>query len=323
MKYKHLNQSDRDRIEVMWREGIKQIKIAEILKVNRSTVSRELRKHKRMDGRYDADTAEHKARVKRGNSKYQGMKIEKNQDIKTFIIQELIRKRSPDEIAGRMREEKIHPRVNKDAIYKWLYSVYGERYCKYLCTRRRKKKIQKGLPQREMIPNRISIFERPIEGIHAEGDTFLSPREIRDAVAIVGLRKEKYLSGIRIPNLKPDTMKEAIQEIVSEIKIDSLTFDNGGENRYHKEFGVPSYFCDPHAPHQKPFIESSIGLIRRWFIPKGTDLREVSQEQLDYYLETLNNKYRKSLGYRSAREVVLEKGILKGISKKVALHPRI
>ena len=173
MKYRHLNQLDRDRIEVMWREGVEQYKIAEVLKVDKGTVSREIERHKRKDGRYDSDTAEHKAMVKRGNSKYQGMKIEKNQDLKKSIIQELKNHRSPDEIAGRMIREKVHPRVNKDAIYKWLYSAYGERYCKYLCTKRKRKKLQKGLPQREMIPNRISIFERPIGGIHAEGDTFL------------------------------------------------------------------------------------------------------------------------------------------------------
>ena len=242
------------------------------------------------------------------------MRIEKNPELKNFIIRQLMKHRSPDEIAGRMRKEKMCPRVNKDAIYKWLYSVYGERYTTHLCTRRKKRKKQGRKTQREMIPNRISIFERPKRGIHAEGDTFLSPKEIRDAVAIVGLKKEKYLSGIRIPNLKPDTMKEAVREIVSGIKIDTLTFDNGIENKKHQEFGIPSYFCDAHAPWQKPFIESSIGLIRRWFIPKGTDLREVSQEQLDDYLSILNNKYRKSLGYRSARELVLERGILKDIS---------
>ncbi len=311
MKYKHLNQSDRDRIEVMWREGINQIEIAKVLKVHKSTISREIEKHKRINGIYDADTAEHKARVGRGNSKYQGMKIERNQDLKRTITKELKEGRSPDEIAGRMKKEKIYPRVNKDAIYKWLYSSYGERYCKYLCTKRKRKKKQTKKVKREMIPNRISIFERPIRGIHAEGDTFLSPREIRDAVAIVGLKKEKYLSAIRIPNLKPDTMKKAVREIVSEIEIDTLAWDNGIENKKHEEFGVPSYFCDPHAPHQKPFIESSIGLLRRWFIPKGTDLREVSQEQLGVYLNILNNKYRKSLQYRSAYEVAIEKGILK------------
>ena len=323
IRWRQLNQGDRDRIQLLLGRGYLRKEIAEVLGVNPSRITREINGREKMDGTYVATLAEHKARIKRGNSKYQGMKIEKNPDLKKFIISELKEKRSPDEIAGRMIRENRYPRVNKDAIYKWLYSVYGERYCKYLCTKRKKTKKQKGLPQREMIPNRISISERPIGGIHAEGDAFLSPREIRDAVALVGLKREKYLSGLRISNLKPSTMKTAIQKIVSEIKIDTLTFDNGIENKYHEQFGIASYFCDPHAPWQKPFIENSIGLIRRWFILKGTDLRKITQEQLDNYLEILNNKYRKSLDYRSAREIVTEKGILRDISNEVAIHPRI
>ncbi len=310
-KYQHLDQRDRDRIQALLDSGTKQVEIARIIGVHKTTVSREIANRKRMNGYYEASTAEHKARIKRGNSKYQGMKIERNPDLKNFIIGQLIELRSPDEIAGRMRREKIKPRVNKDAIYKWLYSPYGERYTKYLCTKRKRKKKQGKKTQREMIPNRISIFKRPKRGRHAEGDTFLSPQEIRDAVALIGIKKEKHLLGLRIPNLKPDTMKEAVQEIVSEINIDTLTFDNGIENKYHEQFGTPSYFCDPHAPWQKGFIESSIGLIRRWFIPKGTDLREVSQEKLDHYLKILNNKYRKSLGYESSMELVIKRGILK------------
>lgn len=77
-KYQHLTQSDRDRIEAMGRQGLRQGEMAEVLGINKGTVSRELKRHRQLDGNYRASNAEHKARVKRGNSKYQGMKIEKN-----------------------------------------------------------------------------------------------------------------------------------------------------------------------------------------------------------------------------------------------------
>lgn len=322
-KYRHLNQFDRDRIEAMLRSGIKQIDIAKILGVHKGTISKEIAHRKRMNGFYEANTAEHKAQVKRGNSKYQGMKIERNPELKKEIIKELKAGRSPDEIAGRMRRERRNPRVNKDAIYKWLYSSFGERYSKYLCTKRKRKKIQKRTAKREMIPNRIGLEWRPEEGIHAEGDTFLSPKYSREAVVLVGLKQEKYLSGLKVRNLKPESMRKAVQAIGGKISFDTLTLDNGIENREHEQFGVDAYFCDAHAPWQKPFIEGSIGLVRRWFIPKGTDLKDVSQEQLNSYLEIINNKYRKSLGYLSAREAAEMNGILKNISNEVALHPRI
>lgn len=321
-KYRHLNQFDRDRIEAMRRQGTKRGEIAEVLDIDKSTVSRELKKHRQLDGNYRASNAEHKARVKRGNSKYQGMKIERNPDLKKSIIRELEKKRSPDEIAGRMEREKIFPRIGKDAIYKWLYSSLGERYTKYLCTKRKKKKIQKKTTKREMIPNRTGLEWRPEAGIHAEGDTFVSPRKSGSlaAVAIVGLKKEKYLEARKIPNMKNESMRLAVWNIQTEISFDTLTLDNGIENREHEQFKVSTYFCNAHAPWQKPFIESSIGLIRRWEIPKGTDLDNVSEERLEKCIEFLNNKYRKSLGYRSAREVTLESDILKNINSAVALH---
>src|SRR3990167_9552707 len=121
MAYTHLVQSDRDRIETLLRAGHTQVEMASVLKVNKSTISREIQKRKRMDGRYDADTAQHKAHVKRLYSKYQGMKIESRPELKAYIISELKKKRSPDEIAGRMNREADYCVVNHKAIYKWLY----------------------------------------------------------------------------------------------------------------------------------------------------------------------------------------------------------
>ena len=137
--FSHVTQQKRDRMECLLDDGVKQCEIAKILKVDKSTVCREM-KRKRKNGRYNADTAEHKALVKRENSKHQGMKIEAHPEMKRRIIQELKAKRSPDDIAGRMKIEKVYPRVGTNAIYKWLYSAYGQRHCKYLCTQRWRKR---------------------------------------------------------------------------------------------------------------------------------------------------------------------------------------
>jgi len=323
--YRHLDQFDRDRIEAMLSSGVKPVDIAGVLGVHKGTISREITRRARLDGIYQASNAEHKAQVKRGNSKYQGMKIEKNQKLKKFIIQELKIRRSPDEIAGRMEKNKISSRIGKDAIYKWLYSAYGERYTKLLCTKRKRQRTQKKKSKREMIPNRVGLEWRPENGRHAEGDTFLSPKKSKNkvAVAIIGMNEEKYLSARKIADMKTESMKQAVWKIQTEVLFDTLTLDNGIENREHSEFKVETFFCDPHAPWQKPFIESSIGLVRRWDIPKGTNLDEISEEKLEECINFLNNKYRKSLGYQSAREVALESGILKNISNEVALQGRI
>jgi transposase, IS30 family len=308
----HLDFRARDRIEALRFAGHTQIEIAQILGVHKSTVSREICLRKKENGEYKADVAEHKAQIKRGNSKYQGMKIEKNQLLRKHIVAEMKRYRSPDEIAGKMEEEKWEIRVSSDAIYRWLRSSFGQRYCKYLCTKRYRKKPHSDAPKRHIIPNLVSIHNMPPDpGWVTEGDTFLSPKKVsKTSAVLVGWRETKLLKGDLVKSLRPLHTTKVMRKIKSEYMIDAMILDQGGENREHEKFGVPTYFCDPASPRQKPFIESSIGLLRRWFWPKGTDLSKISKEEFQEKLEIINNKYRKTLQYRSANEVSREYGIL-------------
>jgi len=319
--FHQLNQGMRDRIEMHINEGETQESIATVLKVDPSTVSRERNKRKRKNGHYDADTAQHKAEVKRSLASYQGRKIEKNKDMKKHIIAELKKKRSPDEISGRMKEENMPFYAGKDAIYGWLYSVWGQRYCVYLCSERYRPKPQTKKTKREMIPNRVSVTERPQEGEHLEGDTFVSPTRLGTTVSgtLVVVPSAQLLFGRIIPNRKPSTMTISVNAITKPLSGENMdmTLDNGIENKEHEQWEISTYFADPHSPWQKPHVENNIGLLRRWFIPKGTDLRNVSNDELQQHLHTLNCKYRKSLGYRSAYEVALERGIIQKVPEFV------
>jgi IS30 family transposase len=241
------------------------------------------------------------------------MKIEGNPNLKQFIIQELKGLRSPDEIAGRMKRDGITPRVGTAAIYKWLYAE-GAVYCRYLCTRRTRKRRQKRGSKRVLIPNRISFRQRPESPslIHAEGDLFVSPTRLRVKTCglVVVEKSSKLLIGRLVENKTTKVIVPAVQQITRSINIDDLTLDNGIENVHHRDFGVPAYFCDLGAPYQKPDVEGSIGLIRRWFLPEGTDLSNIPNDTFQSQLHLLNHKHRRSLGYRSAYEVALEGGII-------------
>ena len=311
--FKHLNLYSRDRIESLWNDGVEQKMIAKIVGVHKSTVSREIKRRQKEDGTYSATTAEQKALVKRENSKYQGMKIEQNQKLRKYIISELKQFQSPDGIAGRMKDEGWPVRVSGDAIYRWLRSSFGQRYCKYLCTKRYRKKPHSEAPQRQIIANMVSIHNMPPDpGFVTEGDTFLSPKKISRASAVLVVwRESKLLKGDLVKSLRPIHTTRVMRKIHTENKSDAMVLDQGGENREKDKFNVPTYFCDPASPRQKPLIESSIGLCRRWFWPKGTNLRLVSKEEFQTNIEILNNKYRKSLRYRSANEVSKQYGILK------------
>jgi IS30 family transposase len=312
--FKHLTWRDRDRIHALYGNGHNQKSVAEVLGINPGTVSRELARYGRKTWRYSATKAQLDADIKRAQSKRPGMKIESEPELKKYIIKQLKKLRSPDEIAGRMRKVGATPRVGTNAIYKWLYSDTGKPYCKYLCTRNSYKKKQSRLNKKVLIPERISLRYRPngLGLIHAEGDLFVSPISSHDKTngLLIVVPEVHLLSGDLIPNKTKLVIVPAVQNIVNNLHPDTCTWDNGIENIHHREFGVPSYFCDRGSPWQKPHVESSIGLVRRWFLPKGTRLGMVTNQTFQSQLHLLNNKYRKSLGYQSAYEVALQRGII-------------
>jgi IS30 family transposase len=314
--FKHLDFHARDRIEALWRKGYTKKDISDILGVHKSTVSREIEKRQKEDGTYIASVAEHKAGIKRSNSKYQGMKIEEHPGLRRYIINELKEYQSPECIAGRMREDDIDPRVSSDAIYKWLRSPLGQKYCKYLCTKRHSRKPRGKKTERHIIPHMQSIHNMPPDpGWITEGDTFLSPRKVSKVSAVVVVwRETKLLKGELVKSLRPIHTTKVMKRVNKENMIDAMILDRGGENREHEKFGMPTWFCDPASPRQKPLVEHSIGQLRRWWWPKGTNLSKVSPEEFQMKIEIMNNKYKKSLRYRSANERSIEYGILKDIS---------
>ena len=299
--FRHLTAEDRDRIHALYGHGHSQSDVARVLGVTKGTISRELRRYDKKTWRYSSEKAQEDADRRREQSKRPGMKIESNPVLKQFIVRELRCLRSPDEIAGYMKRIDMHPRVGTAAIYKWLYSE-GTPYCGYLCTRRTRKRRQSRRGKRMLIPNRISFRQRPesLGLVHAEGDLFVSPTRLRVKTCglVVVEKSSKLLSGSLVQNKTTNVIVPAVQRIVNSIGINDLTLDNGIENVHHREFGVPTYFCDPGAPYQKPDVEGSIGLIRRWFLPKGTDLSKIPATTFQSQLHLLNHpKFTPELGH--------------------------
>ena len=310
--FRHLTQQDRDRIHALYGHGHDQRAVARVLGVSPGTVSRELRRYRKKTWRYCASAAQKDADEKRAHSKRPGMKVEANPDLKAYIIRQLKSLRSPDEIAGRMKERGVYPRVGTAAIYKWLYSDAGRPYCKHLCTRRTRKKHQTRVLKKVLIPDRIPLKERPKEGIYSERDLFVSPTRLRSRSAgfLIVVPEAKLFAGSILPNRESKTVVASAKKHFERVHVDTAIADNGVENVRHAEIGVPTYFCDPGAPWQKPHVEGGIGLVRRWFLPKGTDLATIPDDLFQSQLHLLNGKYRKSLGYKSAYEVALEQGII-------------
>lgn len=71
--------------------------------------------------------------------------------------------------------------------------------------------------------------------------------------------------------------------------------------------GMKVYFCDPQSPWQRGTNENTNGLIRQYF-PKKTCLAQHSQEDLDRVAEQLNSRPRKTLKFKTPKQI-FEKGV--------------
>lgn len=338
--YRHLVQKDRDRLQALRDEGVKQKEIAAILGVDPSTISREITRNKRKNrkkrnrkkqnnkkARYEAGVAEHKAYVRRKYAKYQGKKIEEDADLRHYITSRLQRYWNPNEISGKMKKDDELFYASKTAIYEWLRSVYGQRYVPYLYSGRyyaKKRKPKKTV--KSMIPNRVSIHDQPeffkTEYGHYEADTFVSGKNTggKAAVAVAIETKADYVAMRKLKGMRPKGFAAAVRNMRRAVMMKSATMDNGIENRNHEDIGTATYFCDPYSSWQKPHVENVIRLVRR-FIPKGSDLSKVSETKIARVARILNHKPRKSLGYKTPHEVMVEQGLFtKPYSEKIALR---
>lgn len=311
-----ITKTERLEIALLRGKGYGVREMGRVLDRSPGSISDELRRN-RTQGGYDAMAAQRKARVRRMDAKFQGMKIEGDPDLKVYVIRKLEEHWNPDEIAGRMRDDREPFYVSKTAIYDWLRTVYGDSYCRHLASGRHQKRERKSKTARVMIPERVSIHERFLGATHRtryghwEGDTLVSGKKTAStaAASVAYERKSKFIQARMIPNLKPASHTQAMHDMLVNKKALSITQDNGIENVSHRELGIPTFFCDPYSSWQKGGVEHANKMIRR-YIPKGTDLADVSQEYLDRIVSVINGKPRKSLGYRTALEVATSAGVL-------------
>lgn len=314
---KDLAREERLEIGILLGKGYSFRAIAKALGRGHNTVAYEVKENS-VNGTYEPVKAHAKARVRKRYRRLEWSKINASPALERAVIEKLKEHCNPDEIAGYLKRTK-QPYVSKTAIYEWLRTSRGERYCKHLYSKRKRVKKRKPRSRKVLIPNRVSIHRRFLGADnrtrygHMEGDTMVSGRGGSEAVAVLQERKSRLVVAKKVHSMSSRVCREAFATLLAPLSLLSATFDNGIENREHEKLGIPTFFCDPYSSWQKGGVENANKMIRRYF-PKGTDWGVVPQREIDRVVQLINKKPRKILGYRSSLEVAAAAGIIKNSS---------
>jgi transposase, IS30 family len=332
--FTHLTEHDRVRIEVYLNEGKTKYAIAGLLNVDKSTISREINKRGGILRGYTAEYAQddyRRQKLKGGAQK----KID-NPIIASFVIEKIKQGWSPETISGRLKkqikEKEIPPEyyINHESIYKFIFdSDYGkrEKLCNYLKQGKKRRTKKHGRKTKhEIIPNRVFIDNRPEEVNtrltigHWEGDAIIY--KYKQAIQSIVERKLRYTILTKLNRKTAGETTTAFVNGLAHYYTRSLTVDNGSENKDHEiiadELNIDVYYCHPYHSWEKGTNENTNGLVRR-YLPRGTSIIDVSQDDLDDIAWELNNRPRKILGYATPREMLeLEYSKLK-LSVNVAI----
>ncbi len=154
-----------------------------------------------------------------------------------------------------------------------------------------------------------SADNRAVPG-HWEGDLLIGKRGTQIATLVE--RQSRFVVLERLPSADSPTVVRAlarrIQRLPAHLK-QSLTWDRGKEMAQHKAFTIATdvqvYFCDPQSPWQRGSNENTNGLLRQYF-PKGMDLSQVTQQQLNAVANKLNTRPRETLGWKTPADVLAE-----------------
>lgn len=306
----HFTLTQRKTLEKLHKD-ISYEKIGQVINKTKSSVSDEIKRNS-VNGEYDAEVAHVKA-IQRKEQKTKRKKLEISIGLKKYVIEKLRKDFSPEQISGKLRTKANGKNViSHETIYQFIYSSEGKRL-KLWKRLRHKKKPQRvhwgGRKKRIIIPERVSIRERPDyinlreEFGHYEGDLMIFLTG--EALAVFTERLTRKTFAVLNTNKSAAEMELALHELISsagQININSITFDNGGENVCHakvradycKQFDT--YFCDPYCSWQKGLVENTNKLLRQ-YLPRDIDPEKLTQDYVDEVVAKLNSRPRKCLGY--------------------------
>lgn len=241
--------------------------------------------------------------------------------LESYILEKIKNAWSPKQISGRWKLETSET-LSKDTVYRHIYSHHSELIRKYF--RRKGKKYQHHreskyrIMDRRMIEDRKELFpdcETRNEIGHWEWDTVVWIRWGSKEVILTNVeRKTGYLLTRKLGRGTGRCVSEATTKLFNDSSIPvnkklSITYDNGREFSEHRmiefETNMIVFFAHPYHSWERWTNENTNWLLRQ-FLPKKTDFKETTEEQLQYYTYLINHRPRERLWWFTPHEVFHE-----------------
>ena len=331
IKYSHLSYRERVIIEFWFERDLSLACIARLVRVDRSTVCREIRRGWHIAlGRYTADFGQflHDQSRRRVGLARRKLGLDLNSPAWQPIHTALRAGWSPEQYCGRIRLLNSllcfsPPRssISHETIYKAIFNLPKSQARRHMTQllrqspggrRRRRRRDRKS--RFTGIQNMTPIELRPDEVFlrlhpgHWEGDLVVGANGQSRIATLV----ERYSRRVMLVPLRSASSTEVCNAIIARMRHIpqqlrlSLTYDRGTEMAQHstltKRLGMTVYFCHPYSPWERGSNENTNGLIRQ-YLPKGFDLASISDAQLQLIEDAINNRPRKTLDYCTSNEL--------------------
>lgn len=305
--YRQLTREQRYQIYGLMKAGFNQTEIAGEVGVHKSTISRELRRNEGRCG-YRPQQAQRLADQRQQERDRTRITPQQWRRIEALVEQQW----SPEQIAGRLKLEK-QPAVSPEWIYRHLradQAAGGDLYLHLRCQKRRRKKYGKTsvkghLPNRRSIDQRPQVVDRKNRLGDWEADTIIGRRH-RQALVTLVERKSKLTRIAKVMRNTAAAMEHATVTELQGLPVKTITSDNGREFAAHERIAArlqtDFFFAHPYCSWERGLNENTNGLIRQYF-PKKHDFAQITEDEIVFVTEQLNNRPRKTLGYKTPNEV--------------------
>jgi len=301
MNYTHLTEKKKVEIDILLEQGLSMRKVAKILGISHSTISR----------------------YKAGIYRKRKINIQKKYEIFIkYLHDHYDRRHRGIEVCVHIFKQKYKyaSSVSYQQVYKWIIQGKIDITRQQTCYKkhRRSKTKQNGmmnhlkwnLENKTKLPIRLrpKKLELRNEIGHLEIDSIIGKKNENKAIISivdrctrrVWLIKAEYTFDFYTSNLIYNYI------IKHGIEVKSITTDNGLEFKrmgiIAKKLGIKYYYCDPYCSFQRGSNEHLNGIVRRW-IKKGESLKMIPQIYLEDITFNINAMPRKIFDFKSTFEI--------------------